>query len=188
MRALIPALVMTLATLAGCSSSTGPTADAPVPASTYIPTSETEARPAKVSIPALKVESDVIDLGLQSDGTMQVPPDAQDTGWYTNSPVPGRPGPAVLAAHVDWKGKKGPFARLGELKQGDQVVVESVDGGKATFAIDRVETHSKDAFPSDAVYSDTDKPEIRLVTCGGSYDAAAHSYRSNVIAWGHLVA
>ena len=187
MRALIPALVMTLAALAGCSSSTGPTADAPVPASTYIPTSETEAHPAKVSIPALKVESNIIDLGLQPDGTMQVPPDAQDTGWYTNSPAPGRPGPAVLAAHVNWKGVDGPFAKIGQLKAGDQVIVESAGEARAEFAVDKVERYPKSAFPTDAIYGDTPDPQLRLVTCGGSFDAAAHSYRDNIVVFAHLV-
>jgi LPXTG-site transpeptidase (sortase) family protein len=146
-----------------------------------------EVRPIRLSIPALQVEANIIDLGLQANGTMQVPPDAKDAGWYVNSPAPGRPGPSVLAAHVNWKGEDGPFARLHELKAGDEVIVEDAAGAQAKFAVDRVETHDKNAFPAEEVYADTDGPELRLVTCGGDFDAAAHSYKENVIAFAKLV-
>jgi len=186
MRALIAVLVVGFTALVGCFSSTGTPADTPVPPSTYIPTSGTETRPAKVSIPALKVESNVIDLGLQPDGTMQVPPDAKDTGWYVNSPVPGHPGPSVLAAHVNWKGEDGPFAHLDKLKAGDQVLVEDVSGAQVKFTVDKVERYPKSAFPTDVIYGDTPNPQLRLVTCGGAFDSAAHSYTDNIVVFASL--
>lgn len=185
MRVVITVLVVALAALTGCSSSTG-TPEAPAQ-STFIPVAADEVHPAKVSIPALDVEAPIIDRGLQPDGTMEVPPDEKEVGWYVNSPAPGRPGPSVLTAHVNWKGKDGPFAKLDELKAGDRVTVEAVSGARAEFAVDRVETHPKDAFPADAVYADTPEPQLRLVTCGGDFDPAAHSYKENVIVFAKLV-
>lgn len=185
MRALISLLVGGALAFVVAACGTG---DGSAPAAGPAPTFSPPARPGAIHIPSLGVTSNVIDLGLQANGEMEVPPDAKDTGWYVNSPIPGQPGPSVLAAHVDWKGEDGPFKRLHELKAGDEVIVESVDGAKVTFVVDRVETHSKDAFPAAAVYGDTDKPELRLVTCGGQYDAVARSYQSNVIAWSHLKA
>lgn len=186
MRALIATLVVTLAVLAGCSSGTETSAATPAVQSTYIPVPASEVRPAKVSIPALKVESNVIDLGLQPDGTMQVPPDAKDTGWYTNSPAPGHPGPSVLAAHVNWKGEDGPFAHLDKLKAGDTVIVEDVSGAQVAFAVSKVERYPKSAFPTDVIYGDTPNPQLRLVTCGGAFDAAAHSYKDNIVVFADL--
>lgn len=182
MRLLLSLLIGGALAFAGCASPAGDPAPAAGPAPTFSP----PARPGAIHIPSLGVTSNVIDLGLQSNGEMEVPPDAKDTGWYTQSPIPGQPGPAVLAAHVNWKGEDGPFARLHELKPGDEITVESVDGAKATFVVDRVETHSKDAFPSEAVYGDTEGPELRLVTCGGAFNPSEHSYESNVIVWAKL--
>ena len=168
--------------LVGCA---GPDAGSP-PATGAAPTFSPPAKPTVVRIPALGVTSNIIDLGLQSDGKMEVPPDAKDVGWFTSSPLPGQPGPSVLAAHVNWKGEDGPFAKLEQLKQGDQVIVESADGATATFVVDRVEAHPKTRFPSEAVYGDTEGPELRLVTCGGVFDTASGHYQENTIVWAKL--
>jgi len=175
--------------LASCGSPNAGSAPAAGPAPTFTP----PAKPSTVHIPALGVTSNIIDLGLQPDGKMEVPgatkepSDAvKDAGWFTSSPLPGQPGPSVLAAHVDWKGEDGPFAKLDQLKQGDEVTVESTDGAQVTFVVDRVETHPKAQFPTEAVYSDTEGPELRLVTCGGVFDTASGHYQDNTIAFAKL--
>jgi hypothetical protein len=40
---------------------------------------------------------------------------------------------------------------------------------------------AKTAFPTDLVYSPLPVPALRLVTCGGSFDHSARSYRDNII-------
>lgn len=186
MRLLLAALLGGALALAGCagggSSSTTPSV-VPVTAPAVV----TPARPAHVRIPSLQVDANIIDLGLQSDGKMQVPPDAGDAGWYINSPIPGQVGPAVLAAHVDWKGVDGPFAHLDQLKSGDQVIVEGADGAEVTFAVDKVDSYPKTAFPADQVYADRPDAELVMITCGGDFDAAAHSYKNNIVAVAHRV-
>jgi hypothetical protein len=142
--------------------------------------------PVRVRIPALGVTSAVMDLGLQGDGTMQVPPAAYPVGWYDRSPTPGEPGPAVLAGHVDWGGRRGAFYGLRELRPGDEVVVDRADGTVATFSVERVEEHAKDDFPSDEVYGDVPGAELRLITCGGSFDEDTGDYEDNVIVFARL--
>lgn len=44
---------------------------------------------------------------------------------------------------------------------------------------------SKKAFPTGAVYGPTSRPEIRLITCGGAFDASTRNYEDNVIVFGH---
>ena len=142
--------------------------------------------PTAVRIPALDVSSDVMELGLQRDGAMEVPPGAYPVGWYDRSPTPGQLGPAVLAGHVDWDGEPGAFAGLHELLPGDTVEVDRADGTTAAFLVDRVEEHAKDAFPGDAVYGDLDHAGLRLITCGGVFDQGTGDYRDNVIVFAHL--
>ena len=142
--------------------------------------------PTAVRIPALGVTSDVMELGLQRDGAMEVPPGAYPVGWYDRSPTPGQLGPAVLAGHVDWDGEPGAFAGLDELLPGDTVEVDRADGTTAVFLVDRVEEHAKDAFPGDAVYGDLDHAGLRLVTCGGAFDQETGDYLDNVIVFAQL--
>lgn len=104
--------------------------------------------PVRVQIPALGMTSEIMHLGLESDGSMEVPPGAYPVGWYDGSPAPGRLGPAVLAAHVDWEGQPGAFYGLRELRGGDTVVIDRADGTVVTFVVDRVEEHPKGDFPT----------------------------------------
>lgn len=142
--------------------------------------------PVEVRIPALGTVADVVHLGLRPDGSLEVPSGADPVGWYELGPTPGELGPAVLAGHVDWGGETGAFARLPELAAGDSVVVERADGTVATFAVDRVEEHAKDAFPTDEVYGDLDSAGLRLITCGGDFDQDSGDYTDNVVVFAHL--
>jgi hypothetical protein len=147
-----------------------------------------ESAPKRVTVPALKVDTPVIGLGLQPDGVMQVPADAATVGWYTGAPAPGALGPAVLAGHVNFKGADGAFARLAELRPGDEVRVARQDGTTAVFAIIRVDRYPKDRFPTDAVYGSIDHAGLRLITCGGDFDDRTGHYVDNVIAYADLKA
>ncbi|MBW0118826.1 class F sortase, partial [Pseudonocardia abyssalis] len=137
-------------------------------------------------IPALGVDSAMMDLGLQPDGTMEVPPDGTTAGWYSLSPTPGELGPAVLAAHVDWKGEPGVFYRLRDTEPGDEVRVRREDGTTAVFTVGRVEQYAKDSFPTDAVYGDVDAAELRMITCGGEFDDGTGNYEDNIVVYARL--
>jgi sortase (surface protein transpeptidase) len=142
--------------------------------------------PERVQIPALGVTSRIMELGLERDGSMEVPPGAYPVGWYDGSPSPGELGPAVLAGHVDWEGEPGAFFGLRELLPGDTVVVDRADGIVATFRVDRVEEHPKDDFPTEEVYGDIGYPGLRLITCGGAFDESTGDYQDNIIVFASL--
>ncbi|PRY47890.1 sortase family protein [Geodermatophilus tzadiensis] len=144
--------------------------------------------PTRVQIPALGVTSRIMELGLERDGSMEVPPGAHPVGWYDGSPTPGQLGPAVLAGHVDWEGEPGAFYGLRELRPGDTVVVDRADGTAATFRVDRVEEHAKDDFPTEEVYGDIEHAGLRLITCGGAFDEHTGDYQDNVIVFASLAA
>jgi sortase (surface protein transpeptidase) len=185
---LVVASVLGLALAAGCGT-VSPGVQAPASTVAAAPTSAalSASRPERLRIPAIDVDArGVIDLGLQADGSMEVPPDATTVGWYSKSPTPGEPGPAVLAAHVNWKQRKGAFADLKALDPGDEVLVDRADGTSARFRVERVEQYPKDRFPTRTVYGDVPGPELRLITCGGELDRAAHSYRDNIVVYARL--
>jgi sortase (surface protein transpeptidase) len=144
-------------------------------------------RPSEVEVPAIGVRAPVIELGLDTRGRLEVPSDPQAAGWWTGGPEPGASGPAVLAGHVDSFRGPGVFFRLPELARGDRIVVRNDDGVVAHFAVDRVERWPKDAFPTDAVYRQADGAELRLITCGGTFDRQALRYLDNIIVFAHAV-
>lgn len=147
-------------------------------------------RPERLRVPRIDVDTRLMDLDLTARRELQVPPLSQPwtAGWYDRSPVPGEVGPAVLAGHVDSRTGPAVFFRLHELRRGDRIVVDRSDGRTATFAVDRVEEVSKSSFPTKRVYGATPRPELRLITCGGTFDAASGHYLANVVVYAHLTA
>lgn len=147
------------------------------------------AQPTHVEIPAIGVSSDLLQLGKNADGTVEVPPLTRDSkaGWYRYSPTPGELGPAVLLGHVDSAAfGPGVFFELGALRAGDTVAVTRADGTVATFRVTRVASYPKDDFPTLAVYGNTDDAELRLITCGGAFDGSARSYLNNIVVYAVL--
>ncbi len=151
------------------------------------PASITAPRPVRLAIPAIEVDSDLMNLGLDSNGALEVPPGGFPAGWYSGSPVPGELGPAVIAGHVDWGGEPGVFFRLHELAPGDEIVADRTDGLTEVFRVASVERYAKAAFPTARVYGNIDHPGLRLITCGGEFDTSVHSYRDNTVVFADLV-
>jgi hypothetical protein len=72
------------------------------------------------------------------------------------------------------------------VQAGDTVDVARDDGSVATFVVDRVEVHPKDEFPTIDVYGNTDDAQLRLITCGGEFDASVRSYEDNIVVFATL--
>lgn len=144
--------------------------------------------PVEVDIPKIGARSSLVSLGLNADGTLEVPPVShpQQAGWYDNGPTPGEIGPAVVLGHVDGDHQEGVFYRLKELGPGDEVDISRQDGKTLKFRVSHVDSVSKDSFPTNAVYGDTPDPELRVITCGGSFDPSARSYRNNIVVYATL--
>jgi hypothetical protein len=148
----------------------------------------TQSKPVGIDIPSIGVRTrNFVDLGQAANGSLEVPTDHSAVGWYTEGASPGALGPAVLVGHVD--SQKGPavFYRLGALKTGAKVRVLRKDGSAATFQVDGIRRFSKDHFPTNLIYGATDRAELRLITCGGSFDQKSGHYVDNVIAFAHLI-
>jgi len=160
-----------------------PPAAAPGPAAVAAP-----ARPVAVSIPALSVAGPLEELVADpATGELAAPHDPARAGWYAAGVVPGDQGPAVIGGHVDSRSGPGVFFRLRTLRPGDLVDVTRSDGRTVRFSVIAVALYPKDRFPTEAVYGPTSGPELRLVTCGGTFDRSARSYDDNVVVDAALV-
>jgi sortase (surface protein transpeptidase) len=144
--------------------------------------------PVRIEIPILKVNAPVIRLGLNPDGSVEVPPldDHNLAGWYTGSVMPGVTGASVILGHVDsWAGGS-VFFTIKNLHPGDRIDVLRADGTTAVFTVDGLQKAAKVAFPTSAVYGNPGYPALRLITCGGPFNAATGEYRDNIIVYAHL--
>lgn len=173
---------------AASSSSTTATASAS-PTSTASATVLPESLPLGVRIPTIGTDSELLHLGLQANGSLEVPPTGPGSpaAWYDKSPTPGELGPAILLGHVNENdGSDGVFAGLRDLQPGDEIEIPRQDGTTAVFAVDRGEAYSKDDFATDKVYGDTDDAQLRLITCDG-YDPATGLWDDNYVVYATLV-
>ncbi|MFE9559262.1 class F sortase [Streptomyces sp. NPDC006703] len=164
---------------AASSVPAAPKAAAPLPAS----------KPVRVKIPAAGVDAGpILDLGLADDGTVEVPSvaDADRIGWYDKGVTPGQTGPAVLIGHFDTV--KGPavLKDVAKVKVGDTISVDRADGKTAEFKVRALEQVDKKTFPTQKVYGNTDRPELRVITCGGELTGGHRP--DNIILYADLVA
>jgi len=148
------------------------------------------SRPVSLAIPAIGVHTNMIDLGLGPDGTLQVPPLTQagvrEAGWYDLGAAPGQLGPAVIAGHLDSYQGPGVFFRLGALRPGDQIDVTRADRTVAVFRVSAVEEYTKASFPARQVYGPVAYAGLRVITCGGQFDNQTHHYLSNIVIYAVL--
>lgn len=168
-----------------------PGADAPVPAAAGdTPSAQRPApegvEPDRIRIPAIDVDADVDDMGLTDEGSIEVPTEFADTGWWTYSPRPGRVGASAILGHVDSRSGPAVFFRLTELQPGDEIHVDGDDGTTVTFVVRAIEQHPKARFPSEKVFGATPEPTLRLITCGGAFDSNAGSHLDNVVVFADL--
>ena len=155
----------------------------PAPIVLTTPAARTVAPPARVGIPAIGVDSPLAEIGVDGSGALVPPADFSEVGWFAAGPAPGETGPAVLAGHVDDRSGPAVFYRLEELTAGDQVMVTGSDGQLVTFTVTRVAAYPKDDFATAEVYGPTTGPELRLITCGGTFDRSRRSYQDNVVVY-----
>jgi sortase (surface protein transpeptidase) len=141
------------------------------------------AAPVRLTIPAIGVRTRLIRLGLTKAGTLQVPASYQVAGWYDRSPRPGSTGSAIIAGHIDSYRGPGVFFRLAGLHRGDRAFVRRTDGSLVVFRVTAVRLYRKDRFPTAAVYGPAAGPQLRLITCGGTFDPTVRSYESNVVVY-----
>lgn len=137
--------------------------------------------PTNLRIPAIAVNTTLEAIGLNGQGQLN-PPAYTDAGWYAGGTEPGDQGPAVIAGHYDAKtpGTPSVFYRLADLKPGDAIEVRRA-GKWLTFTVTIVASYSQRAFPTTVVYGPTPAPELRLITCGGTYDQESNSYPNNTV-------
>lgn len=137
--------------------------------------------PVALRIESLEVDAPIISAGVAPNGEMELP-GAVEAAWYRHGPRPGADeGSTVIAAHVDWSGRPGPFFGLRDLPIGSVVVVELSDGSEARYRTVDTEQYEKADLPIDDLFRRDGAHSLALITCGGSFDSSLRSYADNVV-------
>lgn len=171
---------------AASSTTTSTTAASSDPTTTTTPATTTTTAapppvPNRIRIPAIGVDASVVPVGLNPDGSMEVPA-ASDVGWYELGVRPGGPqGSSVLAAHVDYAGQRGAFYDLRALEVGAEVEVTGPDGRPLRYVVSERLQVDKDELPTQELFRVTGTPTLTLITCGGSFDRSVRHYEDNIV-------
>ncbi|MDX3071632.1 class F sortase [Streptomyces sp. MI02-7b] len=167
------------AALAGSAGGAGSGIKAPPP----LP----PAQPTRVRIPSIGVDAPLMNVGLDKDGVIETPPpeEKNEAAWYKDSVSPGARGASVIVGHVDNMSGPAVFYSLGALKKGSTIEVARDDGTTAVFTIFGIEVFNRTGFPAHRVYGDTKDPELRVITCGGTYSSAS-GYSGNVVVFARM--
>ncbi len=145
--------------------------------------------PVAVDIPSIGVHSRLLHLGVNADGSMQVPSlvtSADKAAWYKYSATPGQIGSAVIEGHVDSDQGPAVFFRLGALHPGDTIDVTLADGVTAVFRVTGVREYAKTRFPAKTIYGSTNYAALRLITCSGTFDYTTGHYLSSTVVFASL--
>ncbi|WP_239082562.1 class F sortase [Actinoplanes teichomyceticus] len=147
------------------------------------------SRPRRLTIPDIRVDAPVLDVGLAGDGSVDVPPLQRhnEVGWFDGGPTPGQFGPALLVGHADTRTGPSVFHDLSRLEPKQRIEVSRADGTVAVFEVTSVEHYDKDRLPVHRVYGDYSRPSLRLMTCGGKWLGGDQGYSDNIVVFASLV-
>ncbi len=186
--------------LTGCGSQrqAGAVGSAAVEASPSVPASSSPSappvapmaasEPERITIARLGLNAPLVPVGRAADGTVATPSFAHPhtAGWFNGSVTPGQQGTSVIVGHVDTPTGPAVFYPLAVARPGDTVAVTRADHSTADFTVDAIKVIPRDDFDENQVYAATGRPEVRLITCGGTFDKATQEYSSNVVVYAHL--
>jgi hypothetical protein len=139
--------------------------------------------PESVSIPRLRMRVLTSPTGLAADDrSLDLPPSARAVVWWAYGASPGASaGTVLLAGHVSWNGRLGVLAGLRDLRVGDQITVQRQDGTRVRYAVTGRRRVPKMSLDELGLFATGGAPRLVLVTCGGAFDPARHSYEDNVV-------
>lgn len=127
--------------------------------------------PRILKIDSLGINARIRPMGVNSISAIQAPVNIYDSGWYTASSKPGGYGAMFIDGHASGATRKGLFAYLDTLKEGNAVSVERGDGQVFNYKVVHVETVSKDAVDMNKALRSYDgvKEGLNLMTCSGTW-------------------
>lgn len=144
--------------------------------------------PINIKIVSVGIDYRIKQVGKNTDGSMETPGVLENiTGWYKFSPTPGEVGPAIIVGHVDSYEGPSVFWRLREVKPGEVIEIMREDGKNAKFRVDSLKQFDQANFPTTEVYGNVNNPQLRLITCGGTFNKTTGQYTANTVVFASYI-
>ncbi len=143
--------------------------------------------PVRLRISSINLDAPIAEVGLADDGFMDIPPTAQEVGWFEPGYIPGEQGNAVIAGHLDTaSGKPAAFWALHQLEQGQTIDVLYDDGSQRTFEVIRQETYAAGEAPLDTIFGSSTGAYLHLITCKGAWNMDDNAYNERLVVYTKL--
>lgn len=136
--------------------------------------------PVRLLIPKIKVDTNVLYMGLNKTGNMDVPPDLLNVGWYKFGPIPGDKGSAVIAGHLVGVKDLGVFANLHLLQPGDNLSILDDKGATTSFVVRESRSYGQLEEPNEVFHS-SDGAHLNLITCTGVWVKELQRYTKRLV-------
>ena len=136
--------------------------------------------PVQILIPLLDVHRAVEKVGVDQFGTLNLPVNSWNAGWFRFGPVPGARGDAVIEGHAGYPGKPMIFGKLATLRPGDQIIVVHADGTRRLFLVVSMRSVPAGSAPS-GLAEPSGPPRLTLVTCTGHFDKKSFWYSDRLL-------
>ena len=144
--------------------------------------------PQLFQIPKLTLKAHIESVGMDTQGRMATPKDADNVAWYNLGNKPGKPGNAVIAGHFDKaSGAPAVFWNLDKLVVGDRVVVTDDNGKDITFAVVRKVKYPYNDFPLQEVFGSSTESLLNLITCQGGWNNTTKNYSHRLVVYAKRV-
>lgn len=147
------------------------------------PAPKTFPAPARIHYPGIGANMPATAVGVAPDGSMEIPEDAAQAGWYRFSAAPTAPeGSTIIAAHAgSIPTPRGPLYDLRSSRAGQLIEIIDKAGAMTRWKVSTVEQSHKETLDLDPYFSETGERKLVLFTCGGRWDPARQSYDDNII-------
>lgn len=148
--------------------------------------SNLEGEPVKIQIPKLKVDTSIYAAPLSSEGNMEITDNADEVAWFSDGVLPGMPGSAVIAGHVDNYTGPAVFFYLKRLEQGDSIFITDEFGERLEFVVEKVEKYPYDQAPIQLIFGPSTKRKLNLITCTGKYDRKTNIHAERLVVYSEM--
>ena len=145
-----------------------------------------EGEPVKIQIPKLKLDTSIYAAPLSSEGKMEITDNADEVAWFSDGVLPGMPGSAVIAGHVDNYTGPAVFFYLKRLEPGDSIFITDKFGERLEFVVKKVEKYPYDQAPIQLIFGPSTKRKLNLITCTGKYDRKTNIHAERLVVYSEM--
>ena len=143
-------------------------------------------QPRYLYMDSIGVKARVISVGINSDGNINSPSNANDTGWYDGSAKPGNDGQVFINGHTSFSSAfQAAFDKLPELRAGSIITIERGDGQKINYKVISNKTVSTDEVDMKTALNVPDGADqgLTIMTYTGDYNYRTKTADKRVVVY-----